>query len=119
MTLRETIAEQIKTIGELKENIRFDILKNKEDFDKKEQTIKQELNLERSRNNELEMELSNKVSNLAKAKKYIEDLESAAEQKIFEHDRIIQDLKKDQGKVIKDLNSKITEHVAKIEELMK
>ena len=32
MTLRETIAEQIKTIGELKQNIRFDILKNKEDF---------------------------------------------------------------------------------------
>ena len=36
------------------------------------------------------MELSNKLSSLNKAKKYIEDLESAAEQKIFEHDRIIQ-----------------------------
>lgn len=40
------------------------------------------------------MELSNKLSSLNKAKKYIEDLESEAEQKIFDHDRMIQDLKK-------------------------
>ena len=65
------------------------------------------------------MELSNKVSNLTKAKKYIEDLESAAQQKIFEHDRILQDLKKEQGKVIKELNNKIAEQTIKIEELMK
>ena len=47
------------------------------------------------------MELSNKTSSLAKAKKFIEDLESAAEQKIFEHDRIIQEIKKEQNKAMK------------------
>lgn len=40
------------------------------------------------------MDGSNKLAQLIKAKKYIEDLESAAEHKIFEHDRLIQDLKK-------------------------
>lgn len=44
-----------------------------------------------------------------KAKKYIEDLESSAEQKIFEHDRIIQDLKKENSAVIKSLNHKNSE----------
>ena len=35
ISLRETIADQTKHIGELKENIRFDILRNKEEFNKK------------------------------------------------------------------------------------
>lgn len=47
------------------------------------------------------MQLSNKLTSLKKAKKYIEDLESGAEQKIFQHDRIIQDLKKEQQNMLK------------------
>ncbi len=36
------------------------------------------------------MDISNKGGQLAKAKKYIEDLENSSEQKIFEHDQILQ-----------------------------
>ena len=35
INLRENIAENLRVIGELKENIRFDILKNKEDYMRK------------------------------------------------------------------------------------
>ena len=55
----------------MRDNIRFDILKNKEEFEKKEQVIRNELGLSKSKISELELDVSNKLAQLGKAKKYI------------------------------------------------
>lgn len=101
-SLRETIAQQLKSINQLKQNIRFDILKNKEDYLKKEEQFRVELTDCRAKIVELEVDATNKQTQLLKAKKYIEDLESAAEHKIFQHDRIMQDLKKEHSQALKE-----------------
>lgn len=99
-SLRENLADQQKQINEMKDNIRFDIFKNKEEYEKKEQGLRHDLGLAKTKISELEMDLSNKGGQLAKAKKYIEDLENSSELKIFEHDQIIQEIKKTNAKQI-------------------
>ena len=47
------------------------------------------------------MELNNKKVSLEKAKKYIEELENSGQEKIFEHDRTIQNLKKEHSQALK------------------
>ena len=62
----------------MKDNIRFDLLKNKEEFEKKEHSLKHDFGIAKSKISELELDVSNKSGQLAKAKKYIEDLENAS-----------------------------------------
>ena len=53
------------------------------------------------------MDCSNRSGQIVKAKKYIEDLEAAAEEKIFEHDQLIQNLKKEHHLLTNEYERKI------------